>query len=112
MAPVLDALPEPLLHGVGADAARRRSRARSTALYPKGDQWYWRADFVNEISDEAIASAREVGAAMPTWKSTMHLYPIDGAVHDVGSDDTAWRYRDATGARCSPASTPTRRTPT
>jgi hypothetical protein len=24
----------------------------------------------------------------------MHLYPIDGAVHDVGPSDTAFRYRD------------------
>ena len=30
MAPLLDALPEPLMHGVAADAARRRCRARST----------------------------------------------------------------------------------
>ena len=28
-------------------------------------------------------------------KSTMHMYPIDGAAHDVGSADTAWSYRDA-----------------
>jgi FAD/FMN-containing dehydrogenase len=26
----------------------------------------------------------------------MHLYPIDGAVHRVGSADTAWNCRDAT----------------
>ena len=25
----------------------------------------------------------------------MHLYPIDGAAHDVGSADTPWAYRDA-----------------
>jgi hypothetical protein len=25
----------------------------------------------------------------------MHLYPIDGAAHDVSSTDTAWSYRDA-----------------
>ena len=24
-------------------------------LYPPGLQWYWKADFVNELSDEAIA---------------------------------------------------------
>jgi hypothetical protein len=32
---------------------------------------------------------------MPTWQSTMHLYPIDGAAHDVASTDTAWSYRGA-----------------
>jgi FAD/FMN-containing dehydrogenase len=25
----------------------------------------------------------------------MHLYPIDGAAHDVAPDATAWAYRDA-----------------
>ena len=27
--------------------------------------------------------------------STMHLYPIDGAVHRVGQDETAFAYRDS-----------------
>ena len=31
---------------------------------------------------------------MAPGASTMHLYPIDGAVHDVGESDTAWSYRD------------------
>jgi hypothetical protein len=65
-------------------------------VYGPGDQWYWRADFVNEIPDEAVEIHARFGAEMPTWKSTMHLYPIDGAAHDVGSSDTAWAYRDAT----------------
>ncbi|EJN59299.1 FAD-binding oxidoreductase [Halogranum rubrum] len=64
-------------------------------LYPPGDQWYWKGDFVRDLSDEAIAEHRRF-ADVPTPKSTMHLYPIDGAVHDVGDDETAWNYRDAT----------------
>jgi hypothetical protein len=32
---------------------------------------------------------------MPTPQSTMHLYPIDGAAHDVDETETAWSYRDA-----------------
>ena len=64
-------------------------------LYPKGDQWYWRADFVDELSDEAIASHAEHARRLPTPQSTMHLYPIDGAVHRVGPGETAWRYRDS-----------------
>ncbi|WP_410767005.1 FAD-binding oxidoreductase [Haloferax sp. DFSO60] len=63
-------------------------------LYPKGDQWYWKGDFVRELTDEAIAAHAQF-AAVPTPKSTMHLYPIDGAVHDVDSDATAWDKRDA-----------------
>jgi FAD/FMN-containing dehydrogenase len=64
-------------------------------LYSAGDQWYWRADFVREIPDEAVALNTEYGEKLPTPKSTMHLYPIDGAAHDVGADETAWNYRDA-----------------
>jgi hypothetical protein len=39
-----------------------------------------------------------LGEAMPTMKSAMHLYPIDGAAHDVEPPDTAWSHRDATWA--------------
>ncbi len=95
MAPLLEKLPEPLLHGVGAMPHSALQRAFD-GLYPPGDQWYWRADFVEKIPDEAIEIHARFGAALPTMKSTMHLYPIDGAVHDVQSGDTAWGYRNAT----------------
>jgi FAD/FMN-containing dehydrogenase len=67
-------------------------------LYPPGLQWYWRADFVNELSDQAIARHVEHGSALPTMHSTMHLYPIDGAAHRVGKNDTPFSYRDANWA--------------
>jgi FAD/FMN-containing dehydrogenase len=63
-------------------------------FYPSGLQWYWRADFVNEISDEAIAQHVKYGKELPTGHSTMHLYPIDGAAHGVGKNETPWAYRD------------------
>jgi FAD/FMN-containing dehydrogenase len=64
-------------------------------LYPAGDQWYWRADFVESIPDGAVEKHVEFGAKMPTWKCTMHLYPIDGAAHRAGPTDTPWGYRNA-----------------
>ena len=64
------------------------------ALYPHGEQWYWRADVVTEIPDEAVAEHVRFGEALPTWKSTMHLYPIDGAAARVGADETAWTARN------------------
>jgi FAD/FMN-containing dehydrogenase len=94
MAPLLHELPEPLMHGV-APMPHAALQGAFDGLYPRGDQWYWRADFVKEIPDEAVAIHAHFGATMPTMKSTMHLYPIDGAAHDVGSSDTAWSYRDA-----------------
>ncbi len=95
MAPLLDELPEPLLHGP-SEVPFPGIQSAFDALYPAGDQWYWRADFVKDIPDEAVEIHARFGAELPTIKSTMHLYPIDGAAHDVGSADTAWSYRDAT----------------
>jgi hypothetical protein len=64
-------------------------------LYPPGHQWYWRADFFKELTDEAIALHCEHAAKQPTMQSSMHLYPVNGAAARVGKDDTAWAYRDA-----------------
>ena len=36
---------------------------------------------------------------MPSWKSGSHIYPIDGAAHDVGADETPWAYRDTRWAQ-------------
>jgi FAD/FMN-containing dehydrogenase len=64
-------------------------------LYPAGDQWYWRADFVESIPDEAVEKHAEWAEKMPTLKCTMHLYPIDGAAHRAGPTETPWGYRNA-----------------
>jgi FAD/FMN-containing dehydrogenase len=65
------------------------------ALYPSGLQWYWRADFFKELDDRAIELEVKYGAQLPTMHSTMHIYPINGAAGRVGSEETAWSYRDA-----------------
>jgi FAD/FMN-containing dehydrogenase len=76
-------MPYPMLQGI------------FDGLYVPGLQWYWKADFLKELSDEAIALHIKHGAQLPTLHSTMHLYPINGAAHKAGSNDTAWSYRDA-----------------
>src|SRR4030095_3310147 len=67
-------------------------------LLPSGLQWYWKADFVNELSDEAIDLHVKHGNLMPTPLSTMHLYPINGAASKVGKHDTPWNYRHSNWA--------------
>jgi len=94
MAPLLDSLPAPLLHGP-APMPHASLQSAFDALYPKGEQWYWRADFVKQIPDEAVDIHHRYGSALPSPKSTMHLYPIDGAVHDVDPTETAFSFRDA-----------------
>ena len=65
------------------------------AIYPAGLQWYWKADFFKELNDAAIEKHLEHAALLPTWQSTMHLYPVNGKVNRVGETDTAFSYRDA-----------------
>jgi FAD/FMN-containing dehydrogenase len=67
-------------------------------LYTPGLQWYWKADFVNEISDGAIRAHMQHALQLPTMWSTMHLYPINGAAHRARNDETPWSYRDANWA--------------
>jgi FAD/FMN-containing dehydrogenase len=64
-------------------------------LYPPGLQWYWKADFVKELPDDAIALHLQHAAKLPTMHSSMHLYPVNGAAHKVGNSDTPFSYRDA-----------------
>lgn len=88
----------PILDGVGPMPVPVWNTAFD-GVYPPGDQWYWRGDFVGELSDAAIDVHVQYHATMPTWKSTMHLYSIDGAASRVGNDETAWGYRDAKWAQ-------------
>ena len=69
------------------------------ALYPPGLQWYWRADFFNHFDDKAIDLHVKHGSELPSMFSTMHIYPINGAVQRAAGQDTAWSYRDANFAQ-------------
>jgi len=64
-------------------------------LLPPGMQWYWRADFFNELGSEIRSQHLKFGSNIPTPLSQMHLYPISGAASRVGAEDTPWAYRDA-----------------
>lgn len=64
-------------------------------LLPPGLQWYWRADFFNDLTPEITAQHLKYGSTIPTVLSQMHLYPITGAASRVGLEDTPWAYRDS-----------------
>ena len=53
-------------------------------LMPPGLQWYWRADFFNEMGPEIRAQHLKFGSNIPTPLSQMHLYPISGAAGRIG----------------------------
>ncbi len=71
------------------------STACSTPWYPPGLHHYWKANFVTELTDKAIEAHAEHGSKVPAVTSTMHIYPINGAPHDVATDATAFAYRGA-----------------
>ena len=53
-------------------------------LYPPGGlQHYWKANFVKELTDDAIAAHLEHGPKVPVVNSTVHIYPINGACNRV-----------------------------
>ncbi len=64
-------------------------------LLPPGLQQYWKSDFVSALTDEAIAVHMEYGPGVPSVHTAVHLYAVDGAVHDVGAEDTAFPVRVA-----------------
>ncbi|MBV9130539.1 MAG: FAD-binding oxidoreductase, partial [Verrucomicrobia bacterium] len=93
--PIRQELPRPILDWMGP-MPFTALQGLFDPLLPKGLQWYWKGDFVRELSDKAIDSHLEWSAKAPSELSLMHLYPIDGAVHGVGRSETAWGFRDAT----------------
>jgi FAD/FMN-containing dehydrogenase len=93
-APIRARFGQPALDGVGP-VSHQALQSMFDALYPAGEQWYWKSDFVNEIPDAAVDLHVQFAAELPTWKSTMHLYPIDGVAGRVPREVTAWNYRDA-----------------
>jgi FAD/FMN-containing dehydrogenase len=88
-------LPPPLLDVMG-EMHFPALQGMFDALLPPGLQWYWKGDYVNDLCDAAIEAHLRYGGNVPEGLSLMHLYPIDGAVHQVASDGTAWSCRDAT----------------
>src|SRR3954449_4410469 len=64
-------------------------------LLPPGMQHYWKAAYATQLTDDAIAAHMEHGARMPAISCAVHLYTINGAVHDVASNATAFGHRDA-----------------
>jgi FAD/FMN-containing dehydrogenase len=94
MKPFRDALPAPLFDWM-SEMPFSAMQGLFDPFFPKGLQWYWKGDFVKELPDAAIDAHIAQIAKAPTALCLMHLYPIDGAVHQVAADATAWSTRDA-----------------
>jgi FAD/FMN-containing dehydrogenase len=64
-------------------------------LVPPGLQHYWKAVYVRDLTDGAIEAHMKFGPKVPVVNSTVHVYPINGAVQDVAAGATAFGHREA-----------------
>ena len=73
---------EPLLDGVGPIPLPALN-SLFDPLYPAGMPQYWRADFIEEFTEDAIAKYAEVAPTLPTPMTQIHLFSINGAASRV-----------------------------
>jgi FAD/FMN-containing dehydrogenase len=95
MTRLLTSVPPPIFNWMG-EMPFPAMQALFDPFFPKGLQWYWKGDFVKSLPDEAIDTHIAQAAQAPSELSLMHLYPIDGAVHRIPKNATAWNTREAT----------------
>ena len=92
-------------HAVPGDAGPVRP------VLPEGPAVVLEGDFVKRPVRRGDRTYIAESAKAPSELSLMHLYPIDGAVHRVGKDETAWGARDATWSMVIAGIDPTRNRP-
>jgi hypothetical protein len=85
--------PEPLFEGIRS-MPLPALQSMFDPIRPPGHQWSLKSDFFGVLSDEAIRAHSEHGAKLPTAISTIHLYPINGAVHRKTENETAFAFRN------------------
>jgi FAD/FMN-containing dehydrogenase len=62
-------------------------------FFPKGDRYYWKSTYIDELSDEAIGQLCRLAAERPSSRTTMDIWPQLGAPARVGATETAFGRR-------------------
>jgi FAD/FMN-containing dehydrogenase len=63
--------------------------------FPRGRHYYWKSNFVTDISLELITALVEHFATVPSPLSVIALQQLGNAANRVGQDDTACSHRNA-----------------
>ena len=63
---------------------------------PKGHHYYWKTEFVPELSDDFLPVFVDIGSAIESPMSQMMMFHLEGAVNEHAEDDGAVGNRDAT----------------
>ena len=66
------------------------------ATQPKGANYYWKTEFVAELSDDFLPVFVDIGSAIESPMSQMMMFHLEGAVNEHAEDDGAVGNRDAT----------------
>ncbi len=64
------------------------------ADYPDGRRYYWKATYVDELTDDLLDFIVRHGEASPSTLSTVDLWNLDGAISTRSRDATAFWHRD------------------
>src|SRR5579875_1822418 len=65
------------------------------ASAPPGIQNYWKSEYIEELSDEAIETILEFFSKAKSPLSAVHLHQMGGAISRVPEESTAYSHRDA-----------------
>ena len=63
--------------------------------YPDGMRYYWKSLYLESLSDDVIDRSLEWAKAAPSPLSTVDIWPLGGAIADVGLDESAFAGREA-----------------
>jgi FAD/FMN-containing dehydrogenase/pimeloyl-ACP methyl ester carboxylesterase len=69
-------------------------QANLDAMEPKGKHYYWKTEYLAELSDGFLATWRELAAQCPSRETQMGILHLGGAIADHDADDGAVGNRD------------------
>jgi FAD/FMN-containing dehydrogenase/pimeloyl-ACP methyl ester carboxylesterase len=64
------------------------------AMEPKGKHYYWKTEYLAELSDDFLATWRELAAECPSRETQMGILHLGGAIGDYDAADGAVGNRD------------------
>jgi hypothetical protein len=65
------------------------------ATEPKGKHYYWKTEYLAELSDDFLSTWRDLAAECPSADTQMGLLHLGGALNEHSADDGAVGNRDA-----------------
>jgi FAD/FMN-containing dehydrogenase len=65
------------------------------ATEPKGEHYYWKTEYLAELSDDLLATVRELSAQSPIPEGQIGFLHLGGALNERDADDGAVGNRDA-----------------